>query len=66
VARDHSRPLLAQGDRRETLQALAQVRDPLYAEVADHVFASDHLNADQAARRLAQELAQHWQREAAA
>ena len=66
LERDHARPLLAQGDRRDTLQALASVRDPLYAEVADLVFHSDHFNADQAARRLAQELAVAWQREDAA
>jgi shikimate kinase len=66
LARDQGRPLLAQGDRRQTLQALAQVRDPYYAEVADLVFDSDHLTADQAARRLAQELGATWQREDAA
>jgi shikimate kinase len=66
LERDHVRPLLAQGDRRQTLQALAQVRDPLYAEVADHVFASDGLGVDDAARRLANYLKQHWQQGAAA
>jgi shikimate kinase len=66
LERDHGRPLLAGGDRRQTLLQLAQVRDPLYAEVADHVFASDGLGVDDAARRLANFLKDHWQQEAAA
>ncbi|MEO8159831.1 MAG: shikimate kinase [Arenimonas sp.] len=66
LERDHARPLLAQGDRRQTLLALALVRDPLYAEVADHVFASDGLGVDDAARRLTNFLKQHWQSGAAA
>jgi shikimate kinase len=66
LERDQSRPLLAQGDRRETLRRLAAVRDPLYAEVADEVFCSDHLPVDEAARRLANLLAKNWQRSEAA
>ena len=66
LERDQARPLLAQGDRRETLARLAAVRDPLYAEVADEVFCSDHLAVDDAARRLANLLARNWQRSEAA
>jgi shikimate kinase len=33
--RAQHRPLLANGNRRETLERLAQVRAPLYAEIAD-------------------------------
>jgi shikimate kinase len=66
LARDHTRPLLARGDRRETLVAMAALRDPLYAEVADHVFCSDGLGVEDAARRLSTFLASHWQRGAAA
>ena len=66
LARDHTRPLLAHGDRREILTAMAALRDPLYAEVADHVFASNGLGVDDAARRLAQFLDSHWLRGAAA
>jgi shikimate kinase len=64
--RDTARPLLAQGDRRETLTKLAAVRDPLYAEVADIVFVSDGLGVDDAARRLAAQLTRTWQRSQAA
>jgi shikimate kinase len=63
LARDHTRPLLAQGDRRQTLGAMATLRDPLYAEVADLVFHSEGLPVDEAARRLAQALREQWQRE---
>ena len=66
LERDQARPLLAQGDRRQTLLQLAAVRDPLYAEVADTVFASDGLGVDDAARRLAAQLAGQWQRGEAA
>jgi shikimate kinase len=33
--RAHNRPLLANGNRRETLERLAAAREPLYAEIAD-------------------------------
>ena len=64
LARDHTRPLLAQGDRRQTLEALARARDPLYAEVADLAFPAEARDAATAARRLAQQLARHWTRAA--
>jgi shikimate kinase len=41
----HHRPLLEHADRRERLEAMAQVRDPLYLEIADVV-------VDSAARRV--------------
>ena len=66
LERDHLRPLLAQGDRRQTLLQLAAVREPLYAEVADLAFASDGLGVDDATRRLAAQLATRWQRGEAA
>ena len=66
LQRDSVRPLLATGDRRETLEKLAAIRDPLYAEVADVVFASGGLAVDEATRRLAAQLKQQWQRSEAA
>lgn len=64
LARDTTRPLLAQGDRRQTLEALARARDPLYGEVADLEFSADARDAASAARRLAQRLGEHWTRAA--
>ena len=64
LSRDHTRPLLAQGDRRQTLEALAQARDPLYAAVADLEFRADAPDAASAARRLAQRLGECWTRAA--
>ena len=64
LARDHTRPLLAQGDRRQTLEALATLRDPLYAEVADLEFSADARDAASAARKLAQRLGESWNRAA--
>jgi shikimate kinase len=66
LERDTARPLLAQGDRRETLARLAEIRDPLYAEVADMVFSSEGLGVDDAARRLARQLGKLWQQGEAA
>jgi shikimate kinase len=64
LARDRSRPLLANGDRRTTLTALAAKRDALYNEVADLRFESDGPGPDAAARRLATLIAGQWQRSA--
>ena len=66
LARDHSRPLLASGDRAEKLQALAKVRNPLYESVADLVFDSDGLDVSVAARKLCHQVQTAWQREQAA
>jgi shikimate kinase len=66
LERDTLRPLLAHGDRRQTLIDLALIREPLYAEVADLVFASDGMGVDDAARRLATLLSRKWQRSEAA
>lgn len=38
---DRGRPLLQSGDRRATLELLSAERAPLYAEIADHVIATD-------------------------
>lgn len=66
LARDRTRPLLASGDRREKLEALARVRGPLYEAIADLDFDSNGLSVGQAAERLGQALASHWQRTEAA
>ena len=66
LARDHSRPLLANGDRREKLLSLAAIRNPLYESVADLAFDSDGMDVAAAARRLGARLAEEWQREQAA
>jgi len=62
LARDRSRPLLATGDRRATLSALAAQRDALYAEVADLRYESNSAGPDAAATRLVAMIAEQWQR----
>ncbi|MDB5986628.1 MAG: aroK [Nevskia sp.] len=53
---DH-RPLLLQGgDRREVLQGLLAVRDPLYREIADLVIETDGRNARLLARAIEEHL----------
>jgi len=49
---DRKRPLLRQGNPRETLTRLAQEREPLYREIADYRFVTDR----QGARVLAREI----------
>lgn len=62
LERDRARPLLSAPDRRERLEDLARLRDPLYAEIADLRFDSDGLGVQQAAERLGALLAERWQR----
>ncbi len=52
LQQDRSRPLLQCPDRAERLQAMAQLRTPLYDEVADLRFSSEGLSVDAASRRL--------------
>jgi shikimate kinase len=62
LARDRSRPLLASGDKRAKLEALAMVRGPLYEAVADLVFDSHHLLVNTAADLLCSQVEKQWQR----
>jgi shikimate kinase len=60
--RTDNRPLLQVGDRRETLQRLFTLRDPLYREIADLIVNTDGRNA----RALAREIEDHYVRLVAA
>jgi shikimate kinase len=66
LARDRSRPLLAVGDRRGRLDALAQQRGALYREIADLEFVAGDLGVVVAGERLAAQLETRWQRTVAA
>ena len=66
LARDHSRPLLANGDKEEKLRTLAALREPLYLEVADLLFDSNGLSVAHASERLHSLVESHWQRAMAA
>lgn len=66
LARDHTRPLLARADRDQVLHDMAASREPLYAEVADLRFDTDHLTTADAAHRLAGVLQELWHRPAPA
>ena len=62
LARDHSRPLLAAGDRRQTLEALAAQRNPWYEEIADLVFEAGAASLGTATARLGARIQSDWQR----
>ena len=61
LARDQSRPLLTQGERRATLQALAEQRNPLYEQIADLMFVADGPNANLSCQHLLEQVRVQWQ-----
>lgn len=60
LQRDRNRPLLRAPDRRERLVALARERGPLYEEVADMIYDSDHASVATACDQLMNQIAEHW------
>ena len=60
---DRKRPLLGVGDRREQLERLAALRNPLYAEIADlRINASGTQGSASMARHVGALVARLWQR----
>ena len=64
LARDRKRPLLAAPDRRERLEAMALVRNPLYREIADLRLAPSCDHVPQVTTELLHELERIWRRAA--
>lgn len=62
LARDRKRPLLAAPDRRERLEQMAAIRNPLYAGIADMTIRSEHEHAAQVAADLHERLQRVWRR----
>lgn len=62
LGRDRTRPLLAVGDKRAKLEAMAIERGPVYRDVADFAFDAEGLAVAVAAERLGGLLEQRWQR----
>lgn len=56
TAHDRNRPLLQQGNPRETLEQLFQQRDPLYREIADILMKTDSRGPKAVARDLVERL----------
>lgn len=54
--RGRERPLLSKGDPREVLEALMQIRDPLYREIADLVVRTDGRRVNAVARDIVDAL----------
>lgn len=63
LERDTHRPLLAGVDRRERLQSMAQIRAPLYEQVADLRVQGEHGSVVCASSRCITLIDQHWQRQ---
>ncbi|HAI59564.1 MAG TPA: shikimate kinase [Xanthomonadaceae bacterium] len=66
LANDRTRPLLQRPDREDALRAMAALRAPLYAEVADLSFDSSGLTPSQASEKLIPQLRDRWWRARAA
>jgi shikimate kinase len=62
LERDHRRPLLAVPDRRARLQAMAEIREPLYRELADLAIPGAHGGAAAASERCVDLIDRYWQR----
>ena len=62
LERDHHRPLLAVPNRHERLQAMAQVREPLYRDLADLAIPGEHGSVAAATDRCIALIDHHWQR----
>ena len=56
TARGRERPLLENGDRREILESLLEIRDPLYREVADLVVETDGRKVHSVAEEIIRNL----------
>ncbi len=66
LSRDRQRPLLQAEDRRERLQEMARVRDPLYRQTADLIVPSHAHTPARACEQVAALIEAHWQRAAQA
>lgn len=66
LSRDTQRPLLAQGDRRGRLEAMAATRTSLYRQIADLRLLDELDGVAAAAERGVALLDRHWQRQHAA
>ncbi len=63
LERDHRRPLLAVPNRHEQLQAMAEIRGPLYRDTADLMVPGEHGGVAAASERCVALIDQHWQRQ---
>lgn len=63
LERDRKRPLLAAPDRRERLEQMALVRNPLYREIADLCLRASSDHVPQVTEELLLELDRLWRRE---
>ncbi|MGH8158650.1 MAG: shikimate kinase [Rhodanobacter sp.] len=62
LERDHRRPLLAVPNRRERLETMAHLREPLYRDLADLAVPGEHGGVAAASERCIALIDQHWQR----
>ena len=56
TAKGRERPLLERGDRRETLERLLELRDPLYREIADIVVETDERKVNSVANEIIEHI----------
>jgi len=61
LARDRTRPLLQRDDRDQVLQQMAEVRTPLYQDLAELVLDTERYTPVEATAQLVLRLAANWQ-----
>jgi shikimate kinase len=66
LERDQHRPLLQVADRHERLRAMAQIREPLYRDIADLAVPGEHGSVLTATERSIALIDHYWQRPALA
>ncbi len=66
TARDRHRPLLQTADPRARLEALMQVRDPLYRNMADIIVDTDHRGIRNTVNRILQAIMNYRSRDTVA
>ncbi len=62
LERDHRRPLLAVPNRQERLQVKADIREPIYRDLADLAIPGAHGSVSTASERCIVLIDAHWQR----
>lgn len=66
LERDHRRPLLAVPNRHQRLQAMADLRGPIYRDLADLAIPGAHGGVTAACERCIDLIDHHWQRSSTA
>ena len=57
---DQSRPLLQEGDLRETLENLFKIRDPIYTSISDYIIKTEGKHSNEIAAEIESFIKKLW------